>query len=204
MPFIKTTNEGLKKWRWQFAVRRLRAAYDAARSSLDDELLAIKKSHDKWYAEAPDPHDYDATESHHAWETNLIDRHEEANDALALVKQGFAVVLYHSWERHTAAWIGWGGKKYYAAAANKKLNEIGYTIDPGVHKLQKLVSCIKHDNGELWKQDKTMFEDVVAEHVKDGINPDYARNLKISDYHMSAFFDALMESGPPGKATPGL
>lgn len=204
MPFARTTKDGLRKWRWQFTVRRLRAAYDAARSSLDEELRAIAKSHDKWSAETPDPDDYEAMESHHAWESNLIDRHEEANDALALVKQGFALILYHSWERHTADWIGWDGKKYHAALANKKLKEIGYTIDAGTHKLQKLAACIKHNNGELWKQDKTMFEDIIEKYVEDGIKPDYARNLKISDDHMSAFFDALTESGPPGKATPGL
>ena len=73
MRFKKMTKDGLRKWRWQFAVRQLRTAHEAARSSIDDDLRRINKEHDKFRgAPKPDPDDYDEVASHGAWEDNLI------------------------------------------------------------------------------------------------------------------------------------
>jgi len=203
MPFIKPTKDGIKKWRWQFTVRELRTAYVAARSSIDNELGRIDKDHKK-FRRTPDPNpdDYDEVESYRAWEDHLIDRWQEAQSALAVIKQGFAVILYHSWERHSADWAGWKGNYRHHLVA-PRLVKAGYLVTVGVHKLNKVANCIKHGSDELWKQKdcRTMFDPIVAEMVNDDVRPDYARYLVLSDADMNGFFDALGDSGPPGPAT---
>lgn len=105
MLFNKPTRDGVRKWRWQFAIRQLRAAYDAARSSIDTDFHRIEKEFEEFSAaDKPDPENFDEVASHGAWEDHLIDRWAEANEALAAIKQGFALILYHSWERHSAEW----------------------------------------------------------------------------------------------------
>jgi len=206
MRFIKTSRDGLRKWRWQFAVRQLRTAYEAARSAIDDDLRRIDKEHEKFRRAAkPDPEDYDKVESHRAWEDHLIDRYDEAKAALAAIKQGFAVILYHSWERYSTEWAEWKGKYRHHHVA-PRLVKAGYLVADGVHKLNKVANCIKHSSDELWKQKdcRMMFEPIVAQMKAEDIEPDYARYLILTDADMDEFFDALTESGPPGPATPGL
>ena len=206
MRFKKMTKDGLRKWRWQFAVRQLRTAHEAARSSIDDDLRRINKEHDKFRgAPKPDPDDYDEVASHGAWEDNLIDRWDDANRALAAIKQGFAVILYHSWERHSAEWAEWEGNYRHHHVA-PRLVKAGYVVTDGVHKLNKVANCIKHGGDELWKQKdcRVMFEPIVAQMVAEDIQPDYGRYLILTDADMDGFFNALSESGPPGPATPGL
>ena len=203
MRFKKMTKDGLRKWRWQFAVRQLRTAHEAARSSIDDDLRRINKEHDKFRgAPKPDPDDYDEVASHGAWEDNLIDRWDDANRALAAIKQGFAVILYHSWERHSAEWEG----NYRHHHVVPRLVKAGYVVTDGVHKLNKVANCIKHGGDELWKQKdcRVMFEPIVAQMVAEDIQPDYGRYLILTDADMDGFFNALSESGPPGPATPGF
>lgn len=206
MTFIKPTKDGVRKWRWQFAVRQLRKAYDAARLSIDDELRGIDEEV-KQFREAPNPDhgDYDAVDSYRAWADHLADRWQEAQSTLAVIKQGFAVILYHSWERHSADWVEWRGNYRHHQVA-PRLNNAGYLVTDGVHKLNKVANCIKHDSGELWNQKdcRTMFEPIVAQMAKEDIEPDYARYLILSDADMDGFFEALSESGPPGPATFGL
>ncbi len=206
MSFKKTTKDGVRKWRWQFAVRQLRTAYEAARSSVDRDVRRIDKEHDKFRtAPQPDPEDYDEVASYEAWEGNLIDRWDEATRALAAIKQGFAVILYHSWERHSAEWAEWEGKYRHHHVA-PRLVQAGYLLADGVHKLNKVANCIKHGSDELWKQKdcRVMFEPIVAQMIAEEIQPDYGLYLILTDDDMDGFFNALGESGPPGRATPGF
>ena len=202
----KTTTDGVRKWRWQFAIRRLRAAYDAARSSIDTDFYRIEEGFEAFHNEdKPDPENFDEVASHEAWEEHLIDRRVDAEEALATIKQGFALILYHSWERHSAEWVEWKGN-YRHHHVSPLLVNAGYVVSQGVHTLNKVANCIKHDSDELWKQkdSQAMFDPIVAQFVAEDIKPDYARYLILTDADMDGFFDALSESGPPGKATLGL
>lgn len=206
MLFNKTTKDGVRKWRWQFAIRQLRLAYDAARSSINTDLHRVEKEFEEFRnAAKPDPENFDDVASHGAWEDHLIDRWADANEALAAIKQGFVLILYHSWERHSAEWAEWTGN-YRHHHVSPRLVNAGYVVTQGVHTLNKVANCIKHDSDELWKQKdgQAMFEPIVAQIVAEGLKPDYARHLIITDADMDGFFNALSESGPPGKATPGL
>jgi hypothetical protein len=202
MPVI--TREGVWKWRWQFATQRLRDAYDASRASLDKTLRDLDKEHKKWRKEQPDPTDQDEMDAHDHWGDNIGDRHDATTKALDTLKQGFAVVLYHSWEKNAVGWAGWGDKRYHHGSITGELKKLGFVIEPGVHKLQKVANCIKHNSPELWKQDEAMFDPVVGELIGMGLKPDYSRNLRLTDAHMDEFFDALLTSGPAGEATPTL
>ena len=197
------TTNGLLRWRWQFATGRLRDAYEASRSSLDNDLRSVNRQDGEWKTASPNPNNFDEMDAHERWLDHIVERNDETRNALDMVKQGFAVILYHSWERHAVDWSGWNGK-YHHGHVTKRLTDAGYTITPGVHKLGKVANCIKHNSAELWKQDETMFKDSVREELQLGLRPDYARNLVISDQQMSDLFDALLQSGPPGKPTPSL
>ncbi|MBU2243576.1 MAG: hypothetical protein KJ631_13980, partial [Alphaproteobacteria bacterium] len=176
MPVYTTTREGVEKWRWRFAVGQLRTAYKAARSSIDDDLRRVAVEHQRFCdAPEPDPEDYSEEESHRAWEDHLIDRHWEAHNALAAIKQAFALILYHSWEQHSAKWAGWTGHYRYHQV-RPRLVKAGYVVAEGVNKLNDVANCIKHDSDELWKRKdcRRMFEPIVAEMVAENIEPDYS------------------------------
>lgn len=206
MRLTQPTRDGIRKWRWQFAIRRLRAAYDAARSSIDNDLRDVQSDHDEFQAAPkPDPDDYDEVAAHGAWESHIIDRWEDAQGALAALKQAFAVILYHTWERHSAEWAEWTGNYRHHRVA-PRLTDAGYTVAKGVHKLNKVANCIKHDSAELWKQKeyRAMFDPLVAAMVAEDIKPDFGRYLILTDADMDEFFVALLESGPPGPPTAGF
>ena len=200
------TKDGVRKWRWQFSVRRLREAYCAARSSIDQELAQIDEEFTEMQkSPQPDPDDYDEVDSRRAWEDTLIDRHHDAQSALAAIKQGFVVILYHSWEKHSAEWAAWKNK-YRHHHVTARLQKAGYSINEGVHKLNKVANCIKHNSSELWKQKayRSMFEPSAAQILELEGKPDYASHLILTDEDMDAFFVDLESSGPPGPATIGF
>jgi hypothetical protein len=195
--------DGIRKWRWQFATQRLRDAYDASRSALDDTLRRLEREDAQWKATKPDMSDPDEKDAHEAWLDHIIDRFDEAQSALETIKQGFAVILYHSWEKHAIDWVDWKGK-YHHGHVTGRLKAKSYLIDPGVHKLRKVANTIKHDSNELWLEDQTMFKAIVGQIIADGGRPEFARFIQISDDQLNGFFDALMASGAPGPATPSL
>ncbi len=203
MRFTELTVIGVAKWRWRFATQRLRDAYDAARSSLDESICGLLKEEEKRKLETPNPSDPDELDAHENWLDNIVDRHDEAQHALATIKQGFALILYHSWEKHAVKWANWN-KKYHHGKVTGILKYTGYVIAPDVHKLNKVANCIKHGSAELWNTDPTMFNDHVHMAVQQGLKPDYAHNILLNDAHMNDFFDALIASGPPGPATPSI
>lgn len=204
MMFVKVTIDGLHKWRWQSATQRLRDAYEGARSSLDEAFESIEQENEKFKASPkPNATDFDEVESYQAWADNIYERWHETESTLNVIKQGFIVILYHSWELHSTDWTEWEGNYKHHTVFNR-LKQMGYIVHPGVHKLNKVGNCIKHDSADLWNQDKNMFEPVVQNHIDNGITPYFSRNLILTDADMDFFSDALLSSGPPGPATPSL
>lgn len=196
---IEERRLGIAKWRWKFTVERLKDAYDAACQSLDNDLARLQKRHETWQRSGPPKSDDRDEVDRHEHEGEWIsERYMEAEHALELVRQGFVVVLFHSWERHALGWVDWkGGYKHHHVTA--KLKKAGFVIHPGLHKLNNAANCIKHDGNELWKQDPDMFDTTVARMVEEGLEPSYGRFLKLSEIHMQGFFAALLASGPSQK-----
>lgn len=195
--------DGIAKWRWQFATQRLRDAYEASRSALDAILLEIDRDHAKWKGAKPDTDSPHGVDAHEAWLDYIVDRHDETRLALETIKRGFAIILYHSWEQHAVKWTDWQGK-YHHGHVTGRLRRMGYYVAAEIHQLNKIANCVKHNSAELWKANPDLFDDTVKYSIKNGLRADFGDNLLLSDGLLNEMFDALLASGPPGKATPVL
>lgn len=113
---------GIAKWRWNFTVERLKDAYEAACQSLNDDLARLQKKHEKWQRSGPpNKDDWDEVDSYEHEGEWIGERYMETERALELVREGFAIVLYHSWERHALGWADWtGGYKHHHVTAKLK------------------------------------------------------------------------------------
>ncbi|MEG8028975.1 hypothetical protein [Sphingomonas aerolata] len=203
----KDDDLGAARWRWNFVVSRLKDAYEAACYSLDKELRKLEKDHKNWQRSGPpDPSDPDEVESHANEGEWIGESFVETEHALQLVRQGFAVVLFHSWERHALDWARkWTGWKddsdYNHHYVTNRLKRDGFIIDAGLHKLNKVANCIKHDDAELWKEDQSMFDPLMAYLIDNDIKPDYGRHLRLSEIVMQNLLKSLSESGPSQQPT---
>ncbi|MFS2110450.1 hypothetical protein ACCC88_12225 [Sphingomonas sp. Sphisp140] len=207
------SSDRTRRWRWNHAVQQLRKAYEAAREHLDaavKEAEAFGREHDKRR-----PSKIDADYEHWVeYGDHLGEEILEARNSLQLVREGFAVTIYHAWERHAVHWMSDSESRRYDHFRHKKtLTDAGYIVAEGLNKLNKVVNCIKHNSDELWQQksNRSMFDPVVAQieeawagldgagdkprHPKKPII-DYAQYLRLSEGDMDEFFDALKESGP--------
>lgn len=196
---------GVSRWRWNFVVSRLEDAYGAACHSLDKELRKLQKDHKNWqHSGPPNASDLDEVESYNHEGEWIGESFVETEQALQLVRQGFAVVLFHSWERHALdwarKWTGWKNDSgYNHHFVTNRLQRDGFTIDAKLHKLNNVVNCIKHDGAELWKEDQSLFEPLVKYLLDNDMRPDFGRHLRLSEVAMHDLFKAVSASGPSQK-----
>lgn len=196
MPSNDYVPSGKTRWRWKMAVRGIRQAYQAARGPIDRSIRDIARDHAEWEkAEVPaDVHGEDFASYDSAGEY-FIEQDQEAQYTLRLLKHGFVIVLYHTWERNAIEWAKWDGR-YHHATVTGKLKNLGFKILPEIHKLQRAANCLKHDSAELWKSNPEMFDSIVAASLALNVRVTYSYHVRISDDQMDTFFEALEASGP--------
>lgn len=196
---------GIRRWRYEYALKELRRAYEASRESVDDDRKSISKSMDNHLATKPEIEDEDDQYNFEMYQDHLIDLHHETDTALRLIKEGFVVIIYHFWERQALEWYTFNKNKYDYGVAYKKLPGEGYLIDKdGLEKLRKTANVIKHDSSELYGKYKSMFTMDLDEDYKMGAKSGYYPWLSISDEDMDGFFEALLKCGPDAKPQIGF
>ena len=196
---------GIRRWRYEYALKELRRAYEASRESVDNDRKSINKSMDDHLATKPEIEDEDEQYNFEMYQDRLIDLYHETDTALRLIKEGFVVIIYHFWERQALDWYTFNKNKYDYGVAYKKLPVEGYLIDKdGLEKLRKTANVIKHDSSELYGKHKSMFTMDLDEDYKKGAKSGYYPWLLISDEHMSDFFETLLMCGPDAKPKIGL
>lgn len=129
---------------------------------------------------------------------HLIDLNFQAEESLRLLREAFAIILHHYWEKEVVKW--WGGDRYSYKDAYKWLKRNSFPIDePGLEKLREAANTIKHNSDRLHGIHADMFD--AGEITRGGADPDWHGALRLEDNHMDEFFTTLRASGPTATST---
>ncbi len=119
----------------------------------------------------------------------------DAEESLRLIREAFAMTLYHFWEKtacqllHVTRYVQ--DKIFTLADADPRL-----TVDKAaVNRLRLLVNCIKHDAGaDLYAEDPALFDSSLIPELT--ANHGWYAALKLRDEDLKAAFVAVWASGP--------
>ena len=194
----------LQSFRFHYGLDMIIAAYRGSTEGPTTEKTRAQKLLKVWegsaeYDEHPDPEGYSS---------HLAGIHDEAEDALRLIREAFAITLFHFWERQAKGWAG-AGSHYDHAKITGKLKERGYAPDEGQLELLQLVANVaKHSAGssarKLYRVRKELFRDPRRSGTPyighgDGEEPPYEPvydDLLVSEPLIESFFEAVRRSGP--------
>ncbi len=196
---------GIRRWRYDYALKELRRAYEASREAVDADRTSLNKRMDEHIATKPEIEDDDDQYNFEMFQDRLIDLHTDTEGALRLIKEGFVMIIYHFWEKQAITWYTFNKNKYNSGIAYNKLPGEGYLIDKkGLEKLRKAANVIKHDSEELYGSHKHMFTMNLDEDYKEGAKSGYYSWLEITDDVMDEFFETLRKCGPAAKPVMGF
>lgn len=190
-------------WRFHHGLDMLAHAYAAAREQPEDNRRQAAKELRELQSvpgakgEHPDAEGY----SFH-----LSAVHDEAQEVLKLIRESFAISLFHYWEKQARGWVG---EKYYNH--NKMMSKlIAYGVAPESDALETLLlvaNVAKHSAGgsalTLFEKRKDLFKDhagALRIPPADGepeaeFQPGYD-DLLVSSELLDGFFAAVRKSGP--------
>lgn len=203
---IKATDRmGIKRWRYDYALKELRRAYDASREAVDNERKSIRASMDDHVATKPEIETDDDQYDFELYQDQLGDSYQETEGALRLIREGFTVILHHFWEKQALGWYTFRTGKYEYGAAYKNLPGEGYLIQKKeLEKLRKTANVIKHDSRDLYGSHRAMFRMNLDDDYKSGAKTGYYPWLDISDADIDGFFETLRKCGPDAKPRIGF
>lgn len=194
-----------KRWSYDLGVSDLRKAYDAAREPFQNDLERLDRSFKDHRDRLSDCESGEDRDNHHWYEEHLLDQHWSLQSTLRLVREGFAVILYHYWERRAQGWHHFSNDKYQYGTAYKQLPPKGYLVDKGgLEKLRNTVNVIKHDSNQLYGKHKDMFSANLDEVYNNGNKKGYYSDLNVKDSDLDYFFDVIKRSGPDAEPRLGF
>lgn len=128
------------------------------------------------------------------YEINL----EDAEEAVAELRNAFVVAFYHHWERGAQRWgnfePGAQPKHPSLIAATEKL---GIAIPSRLEGVHHLVNLLKH-GGQSWGEKlKVSWPEVVSGPASWGSAPDWRRAVSLSADQVAEVHKALKEAAPP-------
>lgn len=182
---------GRQRWSYNYRLEQIVSAYRASRLSFEGNIKAINNDFERNRESALDNPYADEYEDH------LIDQHAEAGEALRLVREAFALVLHHYWERSVLLWLN--KSRYLSDKDSETLKDSGYVVDPELDRLRLVANTIKHNSEKLYISHPSMFDASIERWLEDDIEPTYHNFLQLSDADMDAFIGALVKSGPNAK-----
>jgi hypothetical protein len=134
------------------------------------------------------------------------ERRHEAEEALLLIRNAFAIVIYHLWERGAQRWVPQVRKKPNHNHLITALTEASIVIDKtGLEELRLLVNCLKHnseDARKLYELRRDLFStDFVPGEIhpatgKPLVNIDWAEKVVLTDDNVEEFLRVVQDSGP--------
>lgn len=132
--------EQIHSWQFHHGLDMLEAAYRASRLDPDNTKARLRGEYDGVLAE--DGKD-DSCGGH---EDHLVALRDEADVVLKLIREAFAISLYHYWEKQAPRWTG--EKRYDANRIPKALIARGLTPDvSGLDVLRLAANVAKHSRG---------------------------------------------------------
>lgn len=120
----------------------------------------------------------------------------EAEASIRLVREAFAMTLYHFWEKQAAEVLGLTSHLFRdlkaAAAADPR-----FGIDvPGLNRLRLIANCVKHAGGsELFSLDPTLFDPALIPKTATSRNG-WHDALRLRDQDVESAILAVRASGP--------
>jgi hypothetical protein len=122
-----------------------------------------------------------------------------AEGGLGLVREAFALVCYHYWEKQARALLtikDYEQKKAFAAA----LKDSRFSVDEaGINELRLIANCIKHDVGrELFQLRPNLFEPSLMPNGNEKLG--WHDALKLTDADIERALAAARSSGPKAKS----
>lgn len=184
---------------YQIGFRGIERAYRESRRTFEHEITGWRARYAEYEADraaAPEPE--------HGWNLDygeyVGDQIYEAEQSLGLVREAFAIILYHFWEKEIRAHLRIKSlsPKTVADAAAK---DGRFSLDfMGLERLRAIVNCIKHGGGrDLYDLDNAMFDpDWIP---KEGNGPEWHYALRLKDSDLEAALAAVRSSGPRSPTT---
>jgi hypothetical protein len=122
----------------------------------------------------------------------------EAEDGLRLVREAFALSLYHYWEKKACELLNIKDYRQGAVFAAAKQDPRFEIDEPGIDRLRLIANCIKHDKGKpLYEAEPSMF---AASWIFDPEGPHgWHDPLRLRDEDVEKGFSAVRSSGPKAK-----
>lgn len=118
----------------------------------------------------------------------------EIDEAIRHIREAFATLLYHYWEKKAAALLP--SKKYEQTAAFSAAKVAGWSPDEVMlNRLRLVANCIKHDStasATLNAEDVSYFDQNETQYG-------WYEALRLSQAHLEAFINAVRDAGPPTK-----
>lgn len=190
----------LSGWLFESGLREIGRAYKASRTEFDADMKDATERYAKLEAEGgEDSYSEDPqTGQRYYYAEHLIDLNFQAEESLRLLREAFALVLYHYWEKEVIRWQG--AKRYDYEKAYKWLKRNAFSIDEaGLERMRETANTIKHNVGRLHAIDASMFD--AGDLARSAGDPDWHGALRLEDKHIDDFFATLRASAPTAAST---
>ena len=191
----------IRGWMFQEDLRQLQDAYKASRSNSDSRM---QRAEQEWAKLEEDVAAGVASFTEEDEDGQVIyDQSDHFGEIAAeiervqqLVREAFAISLYHFWEREAGRLMG---KQYRPKSSLSELKQLGLCPDfAGLERLRLVCNVAKHSAGssadQLHQLHPEMFDTKRMADFETG--PDY-ESLILADADIDAFFSVVRKSGPP-------
>jgi len=190
----------LSGWLFDSGMREIERAYRTSRVAFDQEMVDAADRYAKLQANGT-VNDYvedEATGERYYPAEHIIDLNFQAEESLRLLRNAFAIILHHYWEKEVVKWMDVKRYEYDKAYAWLKRNHFPINED-GLERLRETANTIKHNSARLYALDPNMFDSGDIE--RGGTSPDYHDALRIEDEHIDEFLETLRASAPTKQST---
>lgn len=185
---------------YQDGVANLVVSFDAAHSALQQRVAkaeADAAEYDRSIADGAEPYEERDEEGHLLYrQSDVLEYHiRDALDAAQTLRKAFAITIYHFWERNALRWIGKSQIDHKKLV--KKVQQIGYPIDPEIDNLRLLVNLLKHNNvtwgTQLYDARPDLFSSLFTPSEK---TVNWESRVILQEHHIVEFMNTIAQSGP--------
>ena len=177
-------------------LQSIEAAYRSASEAFEREISSHNAAYDKLRdARQAEDEEFDV----HGYSEHLADLACESEMGLRLIREAFALTLYHFWEKQAISLLSMKGGPEHKEIV-KKIKATGrLSLDePGMERLRQIANVVKHSNGAgLYAQNASLFAPEAAE-----LDPDPKQRagwhlfLRLEDKDVQSAIRAVRASGP--------
>ncbi len=185
---------------FHFGYDALRNAYIVSRNGLSSQSYNAENTvrERMGLSQGELPADTDGDESHpstkETFDDFVAELIMEVDLAEALIRNAFAIALFHFWERQSNTWLGVDAYDHGKVIAY--LHERGGKPDEAtIRILWKLANCLKHGPGKACNALKVLAPHLLAKNLEEKAFPSDT-DFVLQDKDIEQFFEAVLRAGP--------